>query len=123
MLISSFMLLVSLPAVAAVHAQTSVPTRTPTIDQSLEMQSVASPKISPDGKRVIYEQSRTNWEADAFETDLWVADVGTGERHCLRCRRSFQLTQPGRRMASGLPFRRTGRGRWRNRQQTRSSCM
>ncbi len=83
MLISSFMLLVSLPAVAAVHAQTSVPTRTPTIDQSLEMQSVASPKISPDGKRVIYEQSRTNWEADAFETDLWVADVGTGERHLL----------------------------------------
>jgi dipeptidyl aminopeptidase/acylaminoacyl peptidase len=55
----------------------------PTIDQSLEMYSVGSPKISPDGKRVVYEQTRTNWDANAFETDLWIADVATGERHQL----------------------------------------
>jgi dipeptidyl aminopeptidase/acylaminoacyl peptidase len=55
----------------------------PTIDQSLEMGSVGSPKISPDGKRVVYEQTRTNWDANAFETDLWVADVAKGERHQL----------------------------------------
>jgi len=30
---------------------------------------------------VIYEQTRTNWENNAFETDLWVADAATGERH------------------------------------------
>jgi dipeptidyl aminopeptidase/acylaminoacyl peptidase len=54
--------------------------KTPTIDQSLEMYSVGSPKISPDGKRVVYEQTRTNWDANAFETDLWIADVATGER-------------------------------------------
>ena len=57
--------------------------KAPTIDQSLEMYSVGSPKISPDGKRVIYEQTRTNWDANAFETDLWIADVATGERHQL----------------------------------------
>ena len=57
--------------------------KAPTIDQSLEMYSVGSPKISPDGKRVVYEQTRTNWEANAFETDLWIADVATGERHQL----------------------------------------
>jgi dipeptidyl aminopeptidase/acylaminoacyl peptidase len=57
--------------------------KVPTIDQSLEMRSVAAPKISPDGRRVVYEQTRTNWEANAFETDLWVADVATGERHLL----------------------------------------
>ena len=45
------------------------------------MYTVGSPKISPDGKRVVYEQTRTNWEANAFETDLWMADVATGERH------------------------------------------
>ncbi len=45
--------------------------------------SVGSPKISPDGKRVVYEQTRTNWDANAFETDLWIADVATGERHQL----------------------------------------
>lgn len=65
------------------QAQTKAPTRTPTIDQSLEMQSVSTPQISPDGRRVIYEQSRTNWEANAFETDLWLADAASGERHLL----------------------------------------
>ena len=57
--------------------------KAPTIDQSLEMSSVGSPKISPDGRRVVYEQTRTNWDANAFETDLWIADVATGERHQL----------------------------------------
>ena len=57
--------------------------KTPTIDQSLEMYNVGSPKISPDGKHVVYEQTRTNWDANAFETDLWIADVATGERHQL----------------------------------------
>ena len=69
--------------VLPVYAQTTVPTRVPTIDQSLEMHSVGSPRISPDGKRVVYEQTRTDWEANAFETDLWVADVATGETHRL----------------------------------------
>jgi dipeptidyl aminopeptidase/acylaminoacyl peptidase len=55
----------------------------PTIDQSLEMYGVGSPKISPDGKRVVYERTRTDWDANAFETDLWIADVSTGERHQL----------------------------------------
>lgn len=77
--ISSFTLVVPLLAFAASWAQTTVPTRTPTIDQSLEMQSASSPKISPDGSRVIYEQSRTNWEADTFDTDLWLANVETHE--------------------------------------------
>lgn len=55
----------------------------PSIDQSLEMRMVQGPKISPDGRRVVYEQSRTNWDDDAFETDLWIADVKTGERRRL----------------------------------------
>jgi dipeptidyl aminopeptidase/acylaminoacyl peptidase len=55
----------------------------PPIDRSLEMYNVSSPKISPDGRRVVYEQTRTNWDANAFETDLWIADVSTGERHLL----------------------------------------
>lgn len=61
----------------------SVATRTPTIDQSLEMTKAASPQISPDGRRAVYEQSRTNWQANAFETDLWLADITTGECHLL----------------------------------------
>jgi dipeptidyl aminopeptidase/acylaminoacyl peptidase len=67
----------------AIFAQTAPQSTVPTIDQSLEMQTVANPKISPDGKHVVYEQSRTNWEANAFETDLWLAHAATGERHRL----------------------------------------
>jgi dipeptidyl aminopeptidase/acylaminoacyl peptidase len=55
----------------------------PTIDQSLEMKGAFSPEISPDGKRVVYEVSRTNWEDNAFERDLWIADAATGDGHQL----------------------------------------
>ena len=75
--------LTSLAFFVSAAAQTSVPTRTPTIDQSLEMHSVASPHISPDGKHVVYEQSRTNWDSNAFDTDLWIADTATGAAHRL----------------------------------------
>jgi len=34
--------------------------RTPTIDKPIEMHSVSSPQISPDGRHVVYEQSRAN---------------------------------------------------------------
>jgi dipeptidyl aminopeptidase/acylaminoacyl peptidase len=56
---------------------------TPTIDQSLEMKGAFSPEISPDGKRVVYEVSRTNWEDNAFERDLWIVETATGEGHQL----------------------------------------
>ncbi|HEX8836040.1 MAG TPA: hypothetical protein VF748_03825, partial [Candidatus Acidoferrum sp.] len=39
----------------------------PTIDQSLEWQSAFNPRISPDGKRAVYEVQKTNWEDNAFE--------------------------------------------------------
>jgi dipeptidyl aminopeptidase/acylaminoacyl peptidase len=69
------------PAAAAVPIST-----TPTIDQSLEMKGAFSPEISPDGKRVVYEVSRTNWEDNTFERDLWIVDTATVEGH--------QLTAP-----------------------------
>jgi len=57
--------------------------KAPTVDQSLEMKGAFNPRISPDGKRVVYEVSRTNWEDNAFERELWIADVATGESHAL----------------------------------------
>jgi dipeptidyl aminopeptidase/acylaminoacyl peptidase len=79
----SMMVCVGNCAGQAAAAASGTNAKVPTIDQSLEMYSVGSPKISPDGKRVVYEQTRTNWDANAFETDLWIADVATGERHQL----------------------------------------
>jgi dipeptidyl aminopeptidase/acylaminoacyl peptidase len=71
---------------ASAFAQAPSSAKTPTIDQSLETFSVSSPQISPDGKRVIYEQSRTNWDNNSFDTELWIADTATGERHLLTVR-------------------------------------
>ncbi len=77
-------LMVSFACVGPLRAQT--PAKAPTIDQSLEMMQVGSPKISPDGKRVVYEQRRTNWENNSFDRELWIADTGSGERHPLTAR-------------------------------------
>ena len=77
--------LLAYPVVAqepAKPAQTTAST-VPTIDQSLEWQSAFNPKISPDGKRVIYEVQKTNWEENAFERNLWIAEVASGESHAL----------------------------------------
>lgn len=74
---------------ARVFAQQPAPgaaasiSNTPTIDQSLELKGAFSPEISPDGKRVVYEVSRTNWEDNAFERDLWIVETVTGEGHQL----------------------------------------
>ena len=62
---------------------TGAQTKAPTIDQSLEMWTVSSPKISPDGRKVVYERSQTDWEANSFATGLWIADVATGATHRL----------------------------------------
>ena len=90
-----------LACVCSATSQTAVPTRTPTIDQSLDLRSVGSPQISPDGRRVVYEQSRTNWEANSFETELWLADVNTRESHLLT------VAQKSSRSAAWSPD-----GRW-----------
>jgi dipeptidyl aminopeptidase/acylaminoacyl peptidase len=59
-------------------AQASV-SRTPTIDQSLEMKSAFNPKISPDGRRVVYELQSANWEDNSFDRNLWIADIASGD--------------------------------------------
>src|ERR1700674_509470 len=55
----------------------------PTPDQSLEWEDAFNPKISPEGTRVVYEIQKTNWEDNAFERNLWIADVASGEAHAL----------------------------------------
>jgi dipeptidyl aminopeptidase/acylaminoacyl peptidase len=65
------------PAPAA--ASVTVPPGAPSIDQSLDMKSASAPRISPDGRFVVYEITRTNWDENAFERDLWLADVASGQ--------------------------------------------
>jgi dipeptidyl aminopeptidase/acylaminoacyl peptidase len=52
--------------------------RTPTIDSLLSMQSVGSVQLSPDGRRVAYLVTSTDWQKDAFVSQLWVHEMGAG---------------------------------------------
>jgi dipeptidyl aminopeptidase/acylaminoacyl peptidase len=50
----------------------------PTIDQLVSLGRVGSPAISPDATRVVYTVRETNWDENAYETEIWIADVATG---------------------------------------------
>jgi dipeptidyl aminopeptidase/acylaminoacyl peptidase len=54
----------------------------PTIGQALEFATASGAALSPDGQRVVYEVSRTNWKDNAFERDLWISDRA-GNTHLL----------------------------------------
>jgi dipeptidyl aminopeptidase/acylaminoacyl peptidase len=59
------------------------PTQAPTIEQSLNLRSAGGPRISPDGRYIAYQVQKTNWEENAFETEIWMAVTATGESYRL----------------------------------------
>jgi len=72
---------VVLGGVATLGAQTApmaLPQVPPTVDQILSLKRVASPEISPDGRSVAYTVRETNWDDNAYETEIWLADATTG---------------------------------------------
>ena len=77
---TAFVLATSLFAAApAGHAQTpNAAPRVPTVDELIDLGSVGAPTISPDGRWVAYEESFTDWDRDAFVTQLMVADTKSG---------------------------------------------
>ena len=62
-------------SVAPLAAQTKI---SPTVDQILSLKRVSAPEISPDGRTVAYTVRETNWDENAYETEIWIADVATG---------------------------------------------
>jgi dipeptidyl aminopeptidase/acylaminoacyl peptidase len=52
----------------------------PDAKQALSMQRILEAKISPDGSAVAYVLTRTNWEDNANETELYLASIASGER-------------------------------------------
>jgi dipeptidyl aminopeptidase/acylaminoacyl peptidase len=60
---------------AAPHA---VRAAVPTVDQILSLHRVGSPAISPDGLHVAYTVRDTDWDANEFRTQIWMADTTGG---------------------------------------------
>jgi dipeptidyl aminopeptidase/acylaminoacyl peptidase len=57
--------------------------QTPTIEQSLNLKTAGSPRISRDGRFIAYTVSETNWDENAFDTQIWMVMTATGERYQL----------------------------------------
>jgi dipeptidyl aminopeptidase/acylaminoacyl peptidase len=74
--------LLSMPSRLVLAQTAPAVSSVPSIDQALEFQVASGPALSPDGQRVVYEVSRTNWKDNAFERDLWIADRA-GNTHLL----------------------------------------
>jgi dipeptidyl aminopeptidase/acylaminoacyl peptidase len=51
----------------------------PSLDEVVSLRRVGAPALSPDGRRVAYTVREANWDEDAFEREIWVADVESGE--------------------------------------------
>lgn len=62
------------PAAAVAPAQAEASDRLGLKDLAM-MERVGDPRVSPDGRRVIYAVTRTDWEGNRNLTGLWMADV------------------------------------------------
>jgi dipeptidyl aminopeptidase/acylaminoacyl peptidase len=68
----------SAAALSAQNAPAALPRVAPTVDQILSLKRAGSPEISPDGRWVAYTIRETNWDDNAYETEIWLADATSG---------------------------------------------
>ena len=66
-------------ATARGGAQASHTPHVPTIDELVELGSLSAATISPDGRWIAYEQSSTDWERNAFVTQLMVVETTSAQ--------------------------------------------
>jgi len=102
--IIAFSLVTSTPATTAAsqpQAAAGPAKRVPTVEDLMALRSAGSPQISPDGMKVAYTVTETDFDQDAYVTQVWLADVATGQ--------SFQLTR-GKKSSSGPGW--SPDGRW-----------
>jgi dipeptidyl aminopeptidase/acylaminoacyl peptidase len=64
-------------------ASDSDKSRVPTIDDLLMIKTVDDVAISPDGKWVAYKVTHTDFKADAFVRQIWIAETATGRKYQL----------------------------------------
>ena len=77
--------------VRAQQAALALPRIAPTVDQILSLKRAGSPAISPDGGWVAYTVRETNWDDNAYETEIWLADAaGGGSRQLTNAKKSSQ---------------------------------
>ena len=68
----------SVAALRAQHSPVALPRVAPSVDQILAIKRAGSPEISPDGRWVAYTVRQTNWDDNAYDTQIWLADATLG---------------------------------------------
>ena len=63
---------------SVINASTQAPAG-PSIDDVINLKRVGSPAISPDGQQVAFTIRETNWDENAYETEIWIGDAATGQ--------------------------------------------
>ena len=79
------------PRAAAVQVTA---TETPTIDQLISLKRAGSAAISPNGQWVAYTVRDTNWDENAYHTEIWLADAKSGELRQLTSHAKKSSTSP-----------------------------
>ena len=67
---------------------------TPTIDELISLKRAGSPAISPSGQWVAYTVRDTNWDENAYHTEIWLADAKSGELRQLTSHAKKSSTSP-----------------------------
>jgi dipeptidyl aminopeptidase/acylaminoacyl peptidase len=62
---------------------TGTQTTAPSIDQWMSLKGADNPTLSPDGRFVAYTIRSADWEANAFDDEIWIAQVASQERYQL----------------------------------------
>lgn len=57
--------------------------RVPTVDELINVKSAGGVQLAPDGKRVAYIVTETDWKQDAYVDHLWMVEVSSGRRYQL----------------------------------------
>jgi len=60
------------------------PATSPDFKQVLSLRSAAGPRVSPDGSAVLYTVTTTDWKANRYDREIWLARIGE---------KPFQLTR------------------------------
>jgi dipeptidyl aminopeptidase/acylaminoacyl peptidase len=82
-LIAASLVVVALAMPQAQTAAVAPPKAAPTVDQILSLKRAGSPEMSPNGRSVAYTIRTTNWDDNAYETQIWIADARTATMHQL----------------------------------------